>query len=77
MDNKIFVGDNLDVLNSNLMDDFVNKVSLVYIDPPYNNGSKFSYDNFLSESIAIKKTSLDTISSFANRLINSSMVAPQ
>ena len=45
MKNKIFVGDNFNVLNSSAMEEFAGKVGLIYIDPPYNNGSQFSFDN--------------------------------
>ncbi len=47
MKNKIFIGNNLDWLNSNKMSEFIEKVGLVYIDPPYNNGAKLSYKNSL------------------------------
>ena len=50
MENKIFVGDNYKILNSNLMDEFVGKIDMIYIDPPYNNKSRVSYKNQLPES---------------------------
>lgn len=43
--NKIYVGDNLNIFNSDKLDPLINKVDMVYIDPPYNNGSNFSYNN--------------------------------
>lgn len=49
MENKIFIGDNYDILNSSLMNEFIEKIDMVYIDPPYNNGSKFSYENQISD----------------------------
>ena len=45
--NKIYIGDNNDVFNSGKLDAFVNKIDLVYIDPPYNNKAIFSYKNSL------------------------------
>ncbi len=45
--NKIYIGDNYDIFNSNKLDAFINKVNLVYIDPPYNNKAVFSYKNSL------------------------------
>lgn len=49
MQNKIFVGDNYDIFNSPIIDEFINKVGLVYIDPPYNNGNNYSYYNSRSQ----------------------------
>src|SRR5258706_13079322 len=49
-DNFIIKGDNLIVLYS-LKDLFVNKVKLVYIDPPYNTGKKgFNYKDALDHA---------------------------
>lgn len=45
MKNKIFVGDNLKVLNDEMLSPYINNVGMIYIDPPYNNGSRFSYKN--------------------------------
>lgn len=45
MKNKIFVGDNYQIMNDEVMNEFINKVNMIYIDPPYNNGSKFSFNN--------------------------------
>jgi len=49
MENKIFVGDNYKILNSNLLDDYIGKVDMIYIDPPYNNKSRLSYKNQISD----------------------------
>lgn len=49
MKNKIFVGDNYEILNSNIMNEYINKIDMIYIDPPYNNGTKFSYENQSSD----------------------------
>ncbi len=44
--NMLIVGDNLDALKI-LQESYLNKVKVIYIDPPYNTGSDFVYrDNF-------------------------------
>lgn len=42
--NKIFKGDNVEVLNY-LMDDYKGMVDCIYIDPPYNNDEKYVHYN--------------------------------
>ena len=42
-------GDNLDVLKL-LQETYLNKVKVIYIDPPYNTGNDFVYDDDFSES---------------------------
>lgn len=40
MKNKIYIGDNLDVLKSNDIKVFTGKINFIYIDPPYNTANK-------------------------------------
>ncbi len=44
-------GDNLDVLKL-LRETYINKVNLIYIDPPYNTGNDFIYDDNYSVSLS-------------------------
>ena len=48
-ENLYIEGDNLDVLKL-LQESYLNKVKMVYIDPPYNTGSDFIYRNNFSQS---------------------------
>lgn len=43
--NKIFIGDNLTVLNNPTMSNYVGKIRMIYIDPPYNTGNYMSYSD--------------------------------
>ena len=45
--NLFIEGDNLDVLKL-LQETYLNKVKLIYIDPPYNTGNEFIYDDHFS-----------------------------
>lgn len=49
--NVVIEGDNLEVLRL-LRRGYTNKVDVIYIDPPYNTGSDFVYDDKLMSSIA-------------------------
>ena len=40
MENKIYIGDNLDVLKSKEIKAFAGKINFIYIDPPYNTTNK-------------------------------------
>ncbi len=46
--NLFIEGDNLDVLKL-LQETYLNKVKMIYIDPPYNTGNDFVYDDDFSE----------------------------
>lgn len=48
--NLIIEGDNLDALKL-LQDNYLGKVNVIYIDPPYNTGSDFIYEDDFSENI--------------------------
>ena len=44
MKNEIYIGDNYEVLkNKAFRDKYINKIKLIYIDPPYNTLNKKSY----------------------------------
>jgi adenine-specific DNA-methyltransferase len=47
--NLFIEGDNLDALKL-LQETYLNKVKLIYIDPPYNTGKEFLYDDDFSEN---------------------------
>ncbi len=49
--NLFIEGDNLDALKL-LQETYLNKVKMIYIDPPYNTGSDLLYDDDFSESTA-------------------------
>jgi len=49
--NLFIEGDNLDALKL-LQETYLNKVKMIYIDPPYNTGNDFIYDDDFSEDIA-------------------------
>lgn len=49
-DNLFIEGDNLDVLKL-LQKDYVSKVKLIYIDPPYNTGNKYVYNDKFTASM--------------------------
>ena len=66
--NLFIEGDNLDALKL-LQETYLNKVKLIYIDPPYNTGNDFIYeDDFAEESEAYKKRSNQKDDS-GNRLV--------
>ncbi|WP_198868313.1 site-specific DNA-methyltransferase [Mycoplasmopsis phocirhinis] len=48
MNNKIFIGDNLEVMRSKHMGEFKNKIQTIYIDPPYNTFSIKSYQDSIN-----------------------------
>lgn len=56
MKNKIFIGDNLDILNSSVFSKYHNSIKVIYIDPPYNTKTKKTYnDNNTDWLCSIKK----------------------
>ena len=48
--NLFIEGDNLDALKL-LQETYLNKVKMIYIDPPYNTGKEFIYDDDFSEDV--------------------------
>ncbi len=62
-ENMLIKGDNLLALQS-LLQDFRNKIKLIYIDPPYNTGNAFShYDDGMEHSLwlGLMKTRLEAL----------------
>lgn len=54
MENEIYIGDNLKVMNSKAFLKYQNKVKMIYIDPPYNTQNEKSYkDKIESEEWTI------------------------
>lgn len=67
--NLFIEGDNLDALKL-LQETYLNKVKMIYIDPPYNTGNDFIYrDDFAEESELYKKRS-NQQDDVGNRLIS-------
>ncbi len=70
-ENLYIEGDNLDVLKL-LQETYLGKIKLIYIDPPYNTGNDFVYqDNFAEsmEGFAAKNSTVDDV---GNRLVTNS-----
>ena len=44
-ENKVFIGDNLSVLKDSSFDKYINKIKMIYIDPPYNTKTNKAYDD--------------------------------
>lgn len=60
-ENYFFEGDNLDILKM-MQDEYAEKIKMIYIDPPYNTGKKFIYNDYFSENpqkIPKKPTCID------------------
>lgn len=49
MKNKIYIGDNLRVLESGILKE--KEIKMIYIDPPYNTKSKLSYNDSMTEEV--------------------------
>jgi len=47
-ENYFFEGDNLDILKM-MQEEYAEKIKMIYIDPPYNTGKKFVYNDYFSE----------------------------
>ncbi len=60
-------GDNLDVLQL-LQETYINKIKMIYIDPPYNTGSDFVYDDDYSVSLKDYMANTKQIDEYGNRL---------
>lgn len=65
----IFIdGDNLDALKL-LQETYLGKVKLIYIDPPYNTGNDFIYEDDFSESTAAYLERSTQVDKVGNRLV--------
>ena len=65
--NLFLEGDNLDALKL-LQESYLNKVKLIYIDPPYNTGSDFIYEDDFTESSASFLTKTSQVSERGDKL---------
>jgi len=45
MKNEIYIGDNLKVMNNPVFEKYIDKIKMIYIDPPYNTQSKKCYND--------------------------------
>lgn len=66
--NLFIEGDNLDALKL-LQETYLNKVKLIYIDPPYNTGNDFLYDDDFSEDSATYFARSQQVSDEDERLV--------
>lgn len=67
-ENLYIEGDNLDVLKI-LQETYLGKVKLIYIDPPYNTGHDFIYNDDFSEDMDSFMDRSGQIDEFGNRLV--------
>jgi adenine-specific DNA-methyltransferase len=66
--NLFIEGDNLDALKL-LQESYLNKIKLIYIDPPYNTGNDFLYDDDFAETTAEYLARSGQADSGGNRLV--------
>lgn len=66
--NLYIEGDNLDVLMI-LQESYLNKIKCIYIDPPYNTGSDFIYNDDYSKSTSDELLESGQIDEMGNRLV--------
>ena len=69
--NLYIEGDNLDVLKC-LKETYMGKVKMIYIDPPYNTGNDFVYEDDFAESSAEYLANSGQYDNQGNRLVNNS-----
>lgn len=68
-ENLYIEGDNLDVLKV-LRENYLGKVKMIYIDPPYNTGNDFVYNDDFAQSIEEYEANNGTVDEEGNRLID-------
>lgn len=66
--NLFIEGDNLDALKL-LQETYLNKVKMIYIDPPYNTGNDFIYDDDFSDSASSFREKSSQTDTEGNRLV--------
>ena len=66
--NLFIEGDNLDALKL-LQESYLGKVKLIYIDPPYNTGNDFVYDDDFAESTALSTSTSGQQTATGDRLV--------
>jgi len=67
-ENLYIEGDNLDVLKL-LRETYLNKVKMIYIDPPYNTGNDFIYDDNFADDIKNFKDRDKQYDEYGNRMV--------
>ena len=67
-ENLYVEGDNLEVLKL-LREDYLGKVKMIYIDPPYNTGNDFVYEDDFSQSAEVYAGSSGQVDVAGNRLV--------
>ena len=67
-ENLYIEGDNLEVLKL-LREDYLGKIKMIYIDPPYNTGNDFVYADDFSQSAADYSGNSGQMDEFGNRLV--------
>ena len=67
-ENLYIEGDNLEVLKL-LREDYLGKVKMIYIDPPYNTGNDFVYEDDFSQSAADYFGNSGQVDFSGNRLV--------
>ena len=66
--NLFIEGDNLEALKL-LQETYLGKLKMIYIDPPYNTGSDFIYDDDYKESVSLHQTRSGERDDIGNRLV--------
>ena len=66
--NILIEGDNLDALKL-LQETYLEKVKMIYIDPPYNTGNDFLYNDNFSESAIEYKDQTEQVDAAGNRMV--------
>ena len=55
MTHKLYIGDNLKYLtNQDFINQYQNNIDFIYIDPPYNTGNKFSYNDKIDKNFYLE-----------------------
>lgn len=67
-ENVYIEGDNLEALKI-LQESYLGKIKMIYIDPPYNTGNDFIYNDNFRESVESHDEKLGAIDELGNRLI--------
>lgn len=66
-ENLYIEGDNLEVLKL-LQESYLGKVKMIYIDPPYNTGNDFVYDDYYNKDNDDYKVEIDDYDDYGNKL---------
>lgn len=68
-ENIYIEGDNLEVLKI-LQESYLNKIKCIYIDPPYNTGSDFIYNDSFDKSVEDENYDNGSTDEYGNRLVS-------